>query len=208
MDKFIEIEKLYIEAHEFCKSLPGFDSIQVPRKVLNPSLDSNLFIIGQAPGEKTQRVSGIPYTFPNGNLSVTGIKLDKHLSSAGYTLLSDNEKKLVYSSDIAQYYPGKVNGRDRKPSMEQIKNFSLFLNREISIINPSTLLLLGSVCANSFFNIFRNEEVENFSSLLDQEFISFINGKNYFTFVLPHPASSYVGYSGFYDRVMAKIKKI
>ena len=40
---------------------------------------SKVFLVGQALGEQTQRISGRPYTKANGKLSNTGHNLDKFL---------------------------------------------------------------------------------------------------------------------------------
>jgi uracil-DNA glycosylase family 4 len=207
MSKREAIERIYSEVHEYCSSLEGFSQSQVRRRVLVDSLDSKLFLIGQAPGERTQRVSGIPYTFPNGKLSITGRKLEKHLGSIGFTLIPDNCLSLVYSSDIAQYYPGKTNGRDNPPQEEQIKRFSPWLAGEIETIRPEVLILLGSVAAHSFFKVHGTDN-PRFSSFLDRDFEVEVRGTKYKSIVLPHPASSYPDYTNLYRRAMKRISGI
>src|SRR5688572_21299816 len=52
------------------------DPRRVRRRVVEKSLGSRVFIVGQALGPNTQRLSGIPYMSETGNLSTTGNALD------------------------------------------------------------------------------------------------------------------------------------
>lgn len=185
------------------------DILKVVRKVLNGALDSKIFIIAQSIAEHTQRLSGLPYTYINGQLSTTGKKLDRRLSLIGYTIIPNNDRKLVYSSDIVHCYPGKKNngGGDNKPTPQEIKNCYDWFTKEIEIIKPKVLLLLGKVAAETFFYLYRKEKVNSFESLLNKEFKIRINDLDLSVFVLPHPASMYPNLGTIYKTTMELIKE-
>jgi uracil-DNA glycosylase len=77
-----EIARLYDEIHAHARR---FDPQAVPKRVIERALTSEVFLVGQAPGSRTQRLSGIPYVGQNGRLSQTGRRLDAYLGRFGYT---------------------------------------------------------------------------------------------------------------------------
>jgi len=214
IDKIKLISGHYEKVHACNKCFNCFgcsfkhDSLKVRRKVLEGALDSKIFIIAQSIAERTQRLSGLPYTYTNGQLSTTGKKLDKYLSLIGYTIIPNNGRKLVYSSDIVHCYPGKKNNGDgdNKPTSQEIKNCYDWLTKEIEIIKPKVLLLLGKVAAETFLSLFCKEELDNFELLLNKKFKIKINHLNLNIFILPHPASMYPNLSNIYKTTMDLIK--
>jgi uracil-DNA glycosylase family 4 len=184
------------------------DSSKVIRKVLKDAIPSEIFIVGQSLAEKTQRLSGMPYTYPTGQLSTTGSKLDRHLSVIGYTIIPNSDRRLVYSSDIVHCYPGKKgSGKgDNKPTTQEIQNCHAWLTEEIEIIKPKVLLLLGKVAAETFYYVYCKRKIENFESLLDKESKMKINNLDLSVFTLPHPASMYPNLSEIYKKTMKLLK--
>ena len=166
MDKGKLISEHYEKVHVCDRCFNSFgcklkyDSFKVRRKVLEGALDSKIFIIAQSIAERTQRLSGMPYTYTDGRLSSTGKKLEGYLSLIGYTIIPNSGRKLVYSSDIVHCYPGKKNNGngDNKPNPQEVKNCYVWLSKEIEIIKPKVLLLLGKVAAETFFNLFCKEK--------------------------------------------------
>jgi uracil-DNA glycosylase family 4 len=208
------IAKHYKQVHKCNKCFNAIecnikkDPSRVLRKVLKDALDSKVFIIAQALAQGTQRLSGIPYTYPNGQLSVTGNKLDKYLALLGYTIIPNANRKLVYSSDIVHCYPGKrSNGSgDNKPTPKEIQNCHSWFTKEIQVVRPKVLLLLGKVAAKTFFYLYNNEKISSFDSLLQKEFKMNIGGIKLSVFVLPHPASMYPNLSEIYKKTMKLLK--
>lgn len=65
------------------------DPLVVPRVLIPEVLESELFLVGQALGRDTQRLSGLPYVFPDWppyRLSNGGHLLDRWLDDCGYTI--------------------------------------------------------------------------------------------------------------------------
>ena len=150
------LRRLYREIHE-CEKCFGDRGCQmavdqqrtaralVPRAVMSP-----VFVIGKALGPNTQRLSGLPYTYPNGELSPTGRVLDDLLRAIGYTIDARSGRPYVYSSDIVQRYPGQAAGGDRRPTRGEIQNCAGWLRTELRIVRPRAILLLGKLASQEF----------------------------------------------------------
>ena len=90
-------------------------------------IDSPLMVIGEAPG-KAEDYSSKPFQDEVGNL------LDKMLQAINLN------RKIVYITYSVNFRPPE----DRKPTNQEIKRYSVFLKKHISIINPKLIILMGS----------------------------------------------------------------
>jgi uracil-DNA glycosylase len=120
----------------------------VRRTVLPEALDSDLFVIGQALGRDTQRLSGLPYVFPGGppyRLSKGGALLDRWLSDVGYTIDPGKPtRRYAYHADLHPGFPGrKDGGGDVVPSAAQMRAGAKWLRREIELIEPRAVICFG-----------------------------------------------------------------
>ena len=95
-------------------------------------LQSNLMIIGEAPGQEEDE-QGIPFVGKAGQL------LNKMLSAINL------ERKNVYITNVVNYRPPQ----NRRPTEIEIKRYYPFLVKHIEIINPKILVLLGSTALNA-----------------------------------------------------------
>ena len=91
------------------------------------NVDSPLMMIGGVPGEK-EDLDGKTYSGEDGTL------LEKML------LAINIKKKDIYTTYAVNFRPQN----DRKPSTEEIKRYSLHLQKHIAIINPKLIILMGS----------------------------------------------------------------
>jgi uracil-DNA glycosylase family 4 len=91
------------------------------------NVDSPLMMIGGVPGEK-EDLDGKTYSGEDGKL------LEKML------LAINIKKKDIYTTYAVNFRPQN----DRKPSTEEIKRYSLHLQKHIAIINPKLIILMGS----------------------------------------------------------------
>jgi uracil-DNA glycosylase family 4 len=130
------------------------DEERVRRRVVTRATASRLFIVGQALGPNTQRRSGMPYTFPNGEFSPTGRVLDQFIRRLGFTIDPSSTLPYAYSSDIVQRYPGRAagGGGDRQPTLREVANCSEWLDMELRIVRPQVVLLLGKQAARYFLH--------------------------------------------------------
>ena len=90
-------------------------------------IHSPIMLIGEAPGRIEDETG---YTFRG----EVGALLDKML------LAINIERQKVYTT----YSVNFKTPEDRKPTMQEIKKYSIFLKEHISIINPKILILMGS----------------------------------------------------------------
>ncbi len=84
-------------------------------------------VIGEAPGKK-EDLSGKTFVDEDGDLLIK-------------MLLAINIKKEnIYTTYVVNYRPPE----DRKPNTDEIKRYSIFLQKHIAIINPKLIILMGS----------------------------------------------------------------
>jgi len=180
--RLLSLQVLYEKVHSCraCQSASGCmireDLRKVVRTTIPWSIESELFIIGQALGEHTQRLSGIPYTNERGALSSTARSLNNWLSLLSYTIDSADSTsryKYAYSSDIVQCFPGKYpTGKgDRAPTPQEIRNCVSrgFLIREIELVTPKLVVLMGKTSRDGFYKYVLEEKYpDSLSAHIDE----------------------------------------
>ena len=98
-------------------------------------LQSNLMIIGEAPGQEEDE-QGIPFVGKAGQL------LNKMLSAINL------ERKNVYITNVVPWRPPQ----NRTPTDQEILDFLPFLQKQIEIIKPKTIYLLGTTAAKAILS--------------------------------------------------------
>ena len=172
----IHLDRLYHEISN-CHVCPEMNMEKALRlrEAVNPL--SDVFIIGQSLAEGQVRITGLPFFEKKGDavaLGATGKRLEGFLNEFGRTLYphkevtvfnvtlpSKSDRRSVYSTDIVQCYPGKKGqGQgNRQPLPHEIDECICkgFLIREIELITPKLLLLMGKVSWKTFFRDFLDE---------------------------------------------------
>ena len=97
--------------------------------------DADLMIVGEGPGEQ-EDISGQPFVGRAGKL------LNKILESVGINRETD-----AFVSNIVKCRPPG----NRNPETEEVSSCQDYLIRQIQLIQPKLLLLLGSPALKSFF---------------------------------------------------------
>lgn len=188
----------------------NYDKERVTKKIINNAEKSDVVVIGQALAKNTERLSGLAYTMPQGNLSPSGILLDNFLGLFGYTIdVKNTDKKIVYSTDIYKNFPGKVSGGngDIKPSAEQVKLNIPLLKKEFEFLNPKVILLLGKITSKNFLHFFANSK-EKINLYSGEARTLLINGKEVDVYAIPHPAGSQYRYNQVRETYLNVAKKI
>ena len=100
-----------------------------------------IMIVGQAPGA-VELTTGLPFS------GRAGAELRRWLERAGI-----DEDHLPYRTAITKCYPGKATSGagDRKPSPAEIANCAPWLVREIALVRPAVLVLLGQLAIERFW---------------------------------------------------------
>ena len=96
------------------------------------NIDSSIMLIGEAPGVEEDKV-GLTFMGESGNL------LKKML------LAINIKKENIYSTYAVNFRPPE----DQKPSSAEIKRYSQFLQKHISIIKPKIIILMGTTAMES-----------------------------------------------------------
>ncbi len=101
----------------------------------NGNVNSNLMIIGEAPGQEEDE-QGIPFVGRAGQL------LNKML------LAINVDRKDVYVTNVVPWRPPQ----NRTPTDQEILEFLPFLQKQIEIIKPKFLYLLGTTAAKAILS--------------------------------------------------------
>ena len=139
-DKNIELSKLKlgINAIENCNLKANSKNLVMGEG----NIDSSVMLVGETPGELEDK-SGHAFQGETGNL------LKKMLLAININI---NNVYKTYSINFRT--PG-----DRKPTTKEIKRYSIFLKKHISIINPKILILMGSTAMEAVIG--SNEKISN-----------------------------------------------
>jgi uracil-DNA glycosylase len=106
------------------------------------NINSPIMLIGEAPGLE-EDISGLP--FKGG----VGALLNKML------LAINIKRENVYLTYSINFRPPE----DRKPTSQEIKRYSVFLKKHISIINPKILILMGGTAMEAVTGL--NSKISN-----------------------------------------------
>ena len=96
------------------------------------NINSPIMLVGEAPGTE-EDVTGLTF------LGEVGDLLKKMLNAINI------KKENIYSTYAVNFRPPE----DRKPSPKEIKRYSQFLQKQISIIKPKLIILMGSTAMES-----------------------------------------------------------
>ena len=130
------------------------------------SIDSQIMIIGEGPGQKEDELSK-PF------VGDAGMLLNKMLKAININ------RKDIYVTNVVNYRPPN----NRKPEPNEILRYSNFLREHIAIINPKILILMGSTAMESLLGSKNKISKERGKW---KEVI--INNSTYLTMVTFHPA--------------------
>ena len=98
-------------------------------------------IIGQAPGA-VELTTGVPFS------GRAGAEITRWLARAGI-----DDEHLPYRTSITKCFPGKAKSGagDRKPSPPEIANCAPWLSRELALMRPRVVLLVGQLAIERFW---------------------------------------------------------
>jgi uracil-DNA glycosylase len=167
---FDALGKLYVDIWK-CHLCPRMDREKATRLIQSVNTESDVFIISQALAANQLRKSGVNFFQADGRLGNTGKSLEVFLNSFGRTVYPQGSIAMpsgttipecnvgyitAYNTEMAQCYPGKNahGSRDRAPSKCELQRCvgKGFLVREIKLIRPRLLLLMGRASRDTFFD--------------------------------------------------------
>ena len=114
-------------------------------------------IVGQAPGA-VELTTGLPFS------GRAGAELRRWLARAGI-----DEEHLPYRSAVTKCFPGKAKSGagDRKPSPGEIANCAPWLVRELALVRPAIVVLLGQLAIERFWGKVALEGIARHARALD-----------------------------------------
>jgi uracil-DNA glycosylase len=160
-----------------CRKCPNVCDVPVH----GPAVDTQIMILGQAPGVHEGRL-GRPFAH------TAGKTLFKWLKEA--TGLDEEEiRSSFYFSAVARCFPGKArSGKgDRPPSPAEVKNCSQHLADEMRALKPRLVLAVGRSAINE---VFRESKIKNPSleDVVGKKLIAKFHGETIDVIALPHPS--------------------
>jgi len=188
------LHRLYDDVHS-CRCCPGVEPSVVPRQPDERAVSSKVVLMAQAPSESGVRKSGRHWIGEDGKLRRPGgVFLDKHLRSIGYTVNPDDDRlKRLYTTNVLHCWTGRSHEgskRDRPPARDELLACRRWWCKELELVRPRVLILLGKPAAESFSAM--TGQKLSFSSLLDLQGETIAVGDfELKRFTLPHPTAPY-----------------
>ena len=136
-----ELEALHLEIRACTRCV---DAGSIPRAfpIVAGRASDRVMIIGQAPGA-VELTTGLPFS------GRAGAELRRWLARAGI-----DQTHLPYRTSMTKCFPGKALGPrgagDRKPSPGEIASCAPWLARELAIVRPKIVLLVGQLAIERF----------------------------------------------------------
>ena len=134
-------------------------------------IGDRVMLVGQAPGHLSVE-RGEPFSGPSGKV------LDAWLQQAGFAPGALRQE--VYLSAMTKCDPGRSprGDGDRKPSAPELALCRPFLSRELELVRPQALLLVGGMAITAFLGPQRLEDVVG----------TYIERHGVYLLPLPHPS--------------------
>jgi len=105
--------------------------------------DNRIVLIGQAPGQ-VEAVRRLPFQGRSGKT------LMRWLVGAGFASETDVRRR-VYMTSVTKCFPGKgSSGGDRRPSRREVELCRPHLDRQLALLRPAVILLVGGLAHERF----------------------------------------------------------
>ena len=129
----------HVESLRACRLCPG---VLPPPAVADPVAGARVLLVGQAPGPREQATGRLfAYT--------AGVRLFTWFDSLGVG--EDEFRQRVWMAAVIRCFPGRApQGGDRVPAPEEIANCRPWLERELELLRPQTVIAVGSLAMREF----------------------------------------------------------
>lgn len=176
--KYEELKRLYEEVRS-CHCCPDVDHCKVPIKIEAINWNAEVMIISEALAQEQVRKSGVNFFKNDGTLGNTGKNLECLLNQLDQTIYPRRRVKLfqnhyvpsksdkdrdqmvtVYNTEIVHCFPRRKGRANRYPTPEEIRTciHKRFVCREIDIVDPKIIFLMGKRSYESFFRYFLGQD--------------------------------------------------
>ena len=149
----------------------GYSVESVPHLVVSGPADARLMVIGQAP--PSERSShGRPFSGPAGQ------RLYRWLAEAGWE--EEEFRAHYYITAITKCYPGKAGKGDRRPTAVEQRLCRPFLDRELALVQPEIVVLVGGLAIETFLG--HNKLENTIGQVIVRDSVHYVP--------LPHPSGA------------------
>jgi uracil-DNA glycosylase len=116
--------------------------VEPPPVTWRPEVPPRMILVGQAPGPR-EAARGRPFAF------TAGTRLFSWFSRLGAP--EPEFRRRVYIAAVLRCFPGRAPaGGDRVPAPEEIANCAPYLERELRLIRPATVIAVGQLAIARF----------------------------------------------------------
>ena len=137
---------------------------------------SPIMLIGQAPGIKEVDIKK-PFAW------TAGKTLFKWFNEIGLDETAFRQQ--VYMAAVCRCFPGKLSkGGDRVPNLEEIKNCSHWLNREMEILQPELILPVGKLAISQYLTF------DKLTDVIGKKKKLVLDERKFDCIPLPHPSGA------------------
>jgi uracil-DNA glycosylase len=162
----------HLQALSHCRLCPNM----VPPVITGQPVQSEILLIGQAPGDK-EGVLARPFAW------TAGKTLFKWFESIA--VAEQDFRQQVYMSAVCRCFPGKnPKGGDRVPDKNEIEICSQWLNKEIELLQPKLIIPVGKLAISQYLTA--NKLVD----VIGRKFRQTVNGIEVDIIPLPHPSGA------------------
>ncbi len=165
-----------ISAHQSQLSRCRLCPEMIPPVIIGQVVESELLLIGQAPGDKEGDL-GRPFAW------TAGKTLFKWFESIGVD--EQRFREQAYMSAVCRCFPGKnPKGGDRVPAKDEIARCSQWINREIELLQPKLIVPVGKLAIAQYL------EVNKLVDVIGKQFRQRVSGIEVDIIPLPHPSGA------------------
>lgn len=161
------------------------DAGYLPRAapVFSGFADNRILLIGQAPGQ-VEAVRRLPFQGRSGKT------LMRWLVQAGFASESEVRRR-VYMTSVTKCFPGKRSGGgDRRPSQREVELCRTHLDRQLALLRPEVILLVGGLAHERFLPGRPLEELVGRVFDIDGRSVRGVSGARPLLVPLPHPSGA------------------
>lgn len=149
-----------------------------PTVVSGGPVVSKVLLVGQAPGDKEPKL-GRPFAW------TAGKTLFRWFSET-IGMSEDKFRAAIYMAAVCRCFPGKKStGGDRVPLPEEVLNCSIWLKRELDILQPDLVIPVGKLAIAQFLPL------QKLDQIIGRKFETIGKAGHSFDLIaLPHPSGA------------------
>jgi uracil-DNA glycosylase len=163
----------HVKKLRLCRLCPNMH----PPVVSGGPVMSKILLVGQAPGDKEPKL-GRPFAWTAGKTLFRWFGEAAGMSEAEF-------RSSIYMAAVCRCFPGKnPKGGDRVPSPEEVSSCSVWLDRELDILNPDLVLPVGKLAIEQFIPL------QKLDKIIGRKFEIKRSGHSFDLIPLPHPSGA------------------